>query len=109
MHTFDLNNLNLLRINLIEKPQSEQVNSDLCFLCSWEPGNAACTLACFVLEAEGPPLCAHDKLWLHWARGNPALTGVYSRICFALHRCALSRLWDLDLAHATPALMGTSA
>lgn len=37
VHTFDLNNLNLLRINLIEKPQAEQVSSDLLL-------SAACTL-----------------------------------------------------------------
>lgn len=29
MHTFELNNFNLFRINLIEEPQAKQVSSDL--------------------------------------------------------------------------------
>lgn len=84
---------------LREKPQAEQVSSDLCFLClalCWEfvrTRQRRLHLGLFCIRGpRGRRSVPNDKLWLRRAGGNPALTGVYSRICFALHRCALSGL-----------------
>lgn len=114
---FDLKNLNLLRNKLIEKPQAEQVSSDLCSPClalCWEfvrirqrrlrPG-----LFC-IRRRGGRRFMADDKRRLCWARRNPALAGVYNSICFALHRlhCQDRQTFFLHLAHAIPALVGSS-